>query len=176
MFLSKKCWDLVQAFEKASGKTVKHKIVARRGGDSSAVFAATETAERELGWKSKLDVNDMCRDQWGWATVSLPPPLPPSSLPSFCLDLSFGLPSLDVQPRYYWLFLFWLSSFGFFPICEGNALRYHRLERLQMHTNKWVVILYSFVQIGTPDFDRQNDISLNVTSIWYSLLTEYFLL
>lgn len=60
-----------QAFEKASGKEVKHKIVARRGGDSSAVYAATETAKRELGWTAKLDVNDMCRDQWAWATVSL---------------------------------------------------------------------------------------------------------
>ena len=61
---------LVQAFEKASGKKVNHKIVPRRGGDSTAVYAATETAEKELGWKSKLDVNDMCRDQWAWASVS----------------------------------------------------------------------------------------------------------
>lgn len=60
----------MQAFEKASGKKVNYKIVARRGGDSSAVYAATETAERELGWKAKLDVDDMCRDQWAWATVS----------------------------------------------------------------------------------------------------------
>lgn len=60
-----------QAFEKASGKTVNHKIVPRRAGDSTAVYAATETAETKLGWKSKLDVNDMCRDQWAWATVSL---------------------------------------------------------------------------------------------------------
>lgn len=59
----------VQAFEKASGKKVNYKIVPRRGGDSSAVYAATETAKRELGWVSKLDVNDMCRDQWAWATV-----------------------------------------------------------------------------------------------------------
>lgn len=37
----------------------------RRAGDSVAVWAATETAERELGWKTKLDINDMCRDQVG---------------------------------------------------------------------------------------------------------------
>lgn len=41
----------------------------RRGGDSVAVWAATETAERELGWKTKLDINDMCRDQWKWASL-----------------------------------------------------------------------------------------------------------
>ncbi len=78
----KKTLRAVQAFEKASGKKVNHKIVPRRGGDSTAVYAATETAEKELGWKSKLDVNDMCRDQWAWASVStkLEPPESP------CLD------------------------------------------------------------------------------------------
>ncbi len=61
-----------QAFEKASGRTVAHKLVDRRAGDSVAVWAATETAERELGWKTKLDINDMCRDQ-----ARRPPPLSP---------------------------------------------------------------------------------------------------
>lgn len=74
----------VQAFEKASGKTVNHKIVPRRGGDSTAVYAATETAVKELGWKSKLDVNDMCRDQWAWATVRFCPPL---SMAFSCLSI-----------------------------------------------------------------------------------------
>ena len=57
----------VQAFEEASGKKVNHKLVDRRPGDTVAVWAATETAERELGWKTKLNVADMCRDQWKWA-------------------------------------------------------------------------------------------------------------
>ena len=58
--------SLWQAFEKASGREVVHKLVDRRAGDSVAVWAATETAERELGWKTKLDINDMCRDQVGF--------------------------------------------------------------------------------------------------------------
>ena len=62
------CAACVQAFEKASGKKVEHKLVDRRPGDTVAVYAATETAEKELGWKTKLDVNDMCRDQWAWAS------------------------------------------------------------------------------------------------------------
>ena len=57
----------MQAFEKASGKKVAYKLAPRRGGDTEAVWAATETAERELGWKTKLDIHDMCRDQWKWA-------------------------------------------------------------------------------------------------------------
>lgn len=48
---------------------MEYKLVDRRGGDSVAVWAATETAERELGWKTKLDINDMCRDQWKWASL-----------------------------------------------------------------------------------------------------------
>ncbi|KAA6418033.1 MAG: UDP-glucose 4-epimerase [Trebouxia sp. A1-2] len=59
--------EMVKAFEKASGKKVAYKLAPRRGGDTEAVWAATETAERELGWKTKLDIHDMCRDQWKWA-------------------------------------------------------------------------------------------------------------
>ncbi|KAK9837417.1 hypothetical protein WJX81_000755 [Elliptochloris bilobata] len=62
--------EMVKAFEKASGRKVEHKLVDRRAGDSVAVWAATETAEKELGWKTKLDINDMCRDQWKWASLN----------------------------------------------------------------------------------------------------------
>lgn len=35
-----------QAFEEASGRKCKYKIAPRRGGDATAVWAATETAEK----------------------------------------------------------------------------------------------------------------------------------
>ena len=57
-----------QDFEEASGKKVNYKLCDRRAGDTVAVWAATDTAERELKWKTKLDVKDMCRDQWAWAS------------------------------------------------------------------------------------------------------------
>lgn len=44
-----------------------YKVVDRRPGDTVAVWAATEYAEKELGWKSKLGLMEMCRDQWAWA-------------------------------------------------------------------------------------------------------------
>ena len=50
---------MVQAFEEASGKKVNYKLCDRRPGDTVAVWAATDTAERELGWKTKLDVKDL---------------------------------------------------------------------------------------------------------------------
>ncbi len=58
----------MQAFEKASGKKVNTKLVARRPGDAEAVWAATETADKVLGWTAKLGVKEMCEDQWKWAS------------------------------------------------------------------------------------------------------------
>jgi hypothetical protein len=43
-------------------------IVGRRPGDAVAVWAATGKAERLLGWRARLGVADMCRDQWAWAS------------------------------------------------------------------------------------------------------------
>jgi len=41
-----------QAFEEASGKQCKYKVVPRRGGDATAVWAATETAEKVTACES----------------------------------------------------------------------------------------------------------------------------
>ena len=60
--------EMISTFEAATGAKVAHKVVERRAGDSVAVWAATEVAEKELGWKSKYDVADMCRHQWAWAS------------------------------------------------------------------------------------------------------------
>ena len=61
-------FEMIHAFEEASGKKIPFTVVGRRAGDSIAVWAATERAEKELGWKAKYDIKDMCRDQWKWAT------------------------------------------------------------------------------------------------------------
>ncbi len=43
-------------------------VVGKRAGDSTAVWADTTMAEKELGWKAKYNVQDMCTHQWQWAT------------------------------------------------------------------------------------------------------------
>ncbi|CAG7868696.1 unnamed protein product [Brassica rapa] len=58
--------EMVAAFEKASGKKIPMKLCPRRPGDSTVVYASTEKAEKELGWKAKYGVDEMCRDQWNW--------------------------------------------------------------------------------------------------------------
>ncbi|XP_065858923.1 bifunctional UDP-glucose 4-epimerase and UDP-xylose 4-epimerase 1-like [Euphorbia lathyris] len=60
--------QMVAAFEKASGKKIPLKMCPRRYGDATEVYASTEKAERELGWKAKYGVDEMCRDQWKWAS------------------------------------------------------------------------------------------------------------
>lgn len=60
--------EMVHAFEAASGLKVNLNLTGRRPGDAEAVWAATETAERELGWWAKLTVKEMCADQWRWAS------------------------------------------------------------------------------------------------------------
>ncbi|KAI9071233.1 hypothetical protein K1719_046807 [Acacia pycnantha] len=59
--------EMVAAFEKVSGKKIPLKLCPRRPGDATAVYASTEKAEKELGWKAKYGVEEMCRDQWNWA-------------------------------------------------------------------------------------------------------------
>ncbi|KAG5029932.1 hypothetical protein AAZX31_05G190900 [Glycine max] len=59
--------EMVTAFEKASGKKIPVKLCPRRPGDATEVYASTERAEKELGWKANYGVEEMCRDQWNWA-------------------------------------------------------------------------------------------------------------
>lgn len=58
--------DVVNAFIKASGKQVPYRIGPRRDGDLAAVYSDPSKAERELGWKTKFDLERMCADSWRW--------------------------------------------------------------------------------------------------------------
>ncbi|CAN6478865.1 unnamed protein product [Victoria cruziana] len=60
--------EMVAAFEKASGKKIPLVMAGRRAGDAEIVYASTEKAERELSWKAKFGIEEMCRDQWNWAS------------------------------------------------------------------------------------------------------------
>ena len=58
--------DMIHAFSKACGKELPYEILPRRAGDIPACYASSEKAEKELGWKAKFNLEDMCRDQWNW--------------------------------------------------------------------------------------------------------------
>ncbi|MED2285197.1 GDP-mannose 4,6-dehydratase, partial [Bacillus thuringiensis] len=58
--------EMVEAFEKVSGKKVPHKITERRPGDVAVCFADASKAKRELGWEAKRGLEEMCADSWRW--------------------------------------------------------------------------------------------------------------
>ncbi len=58
--------EAVEAFKRASGKPIPYQIVARRPGDAAVSYCDPSKAERELGWKTELDLDAMCRDAWRW--------------------------------------------------------------------------------------------------------------
>ncbi|CAL9085982.1 unnamed protein product [Musa acuminata var. zebrina] len=60
--------EMVAAFEKASGKKIPLVMAERRPGDAETVYASIAKAEKELHWKAKYDIEEMCRDQWNWAS------------------------------------------------------------------------------------------------------------
>ncbi len=58
--------ELVTAFEKASGQKIPYKIVPCRPGDVALCFADPSRAQKELGWRAKKTINEMCVDTWRW--------------------------------------------------------------------------------------------------------------
>ena len=52
--------DLAEKFRKISGKEIAN------ADDSADVFLDTALAEKELGWKAELSLEDMCRDAWNF--------------------------------------------------------------------------------------------------------------
>lgn len=58
--------EVVRAFEKASGRPVPHKIVARRPGDVAQCYADPTLARELLGWQATRVLDEMCADSWRW--------------------------------------------------------------------------------------------------------------
>lgn len=58
--------DMVNAFEKASGRKVPYVIAPRRSGDIAECYASTALAKAELGFECKYTLKDMCEDSWRW--------------------------------------------------------------------------------------------------------------
>ena len=58
--------DVIHTFEKATGKKIAYDITDRRPGDAATCFADASKANRELGWKTEKNLEEMCRDAWNW--------------------------------------------------------------------------------------------------------------
>lgn len=58
--------EMIAAFAEATGIKIPYRITGRRPGDAPVSYADPSKAEKELGWKAKRNIIDMCRDLWTW--------------------------------------------------------------------------------------------------------------
>jgi len=58
--------EMIQTFEKVSGKKIPFRYCNRREGDVAISYSDTRRAESLLNWKSKYNLHDMCLDTWNW--------------------------------------------------------------------------------------------------------------
>ncbi|GKS75511.1 UDP-glucose 4-epimerase GalE [Acidovorax sp. SUPP950] len=58
--------EMVRGFERASGRPVPYRVVARRPGDVAQCWADPALAEQLLGWKAHHGLDRMCADAWRW--------------------------------------------------------------------------------------------------------------
>ena len=59
-------FELVKGFEKANNLKLNYKVVPRRAGDVTAVWADTTLANSELGWHAERELEDTLRAAWAW--------------------------------------------------------------------------------------------------------------
>lgn len=58
--------EVIAAAEQISGRTVPHVIAARRPGDPAEIWADSARAERLLGWRATLGLDDIVGSAYAW--------------------------------------------------------------------------------------------------------------
>ena len=58
--------EVINTFEKVSGKKLPYKIVARREGDITSAYANTDKANTVLGWKAQFTLEEALASAWKW--------------------------------------------------------------------------------------------------------------
>jgi UDP-glucose 4-epimerase len=58
--------EMVNAFEKASGRKVPYRVVSRRAGDVAECYAKPQKANGVLHWTAKRSLDDMCASTWNF--------------------------------------------------------------------------------------------------------------
>jgi UDP-glucose 4-epimerase len=63
--------ELIESFVRATGRAVPRRLTDRRPGDVAETWADVGKAERELGWRARRSVDEMCADTWRWQQYAL---------------------------------------------------------------------------------------------------------
>ena len=58
--------DVVHAFERACGRSIKYEVKPRRAGDIATCYCDPQKAGEELGWEAEFGIEEMCADSWRW--------------------------------------------------------------------------------------------------------------
>ncbi len=58
--------DVIHSFERACGRKLPYRIAPRRPGDIDSNYADASKAEKELGWKATLGLDEMCKSVCVW--------------------------------------------------------------------------------------------------------------
>ncbi len=58
--------ELIEAFDRATGRKLDFAIGPRREGDVSSIYADYTKAKQRLGWVPKYDVNEILATAWKW--------------------------------------------------------------------------------------------------------------
>lgn len=58
--------EMVEAYARASGKTIPYDHVARRPGDIAVCYADPGLAKEKLNWQAERNLQTMCDDSWRW--------------------------------------------------------------------------------------------------------------
>jgi UDP-glucose 4-epimerase len=58
--------EVINEFEKVTGKKLNYRIAPRRPGDVIAIYANNDRAKKLLGWTPVLSLEDMMKTAWEW--------------------------------------------------------------------------------------------------------------
>ena len=58
--------EIIDAFEKSTGKKISYKIGERRKGDVDATFADNKKALQSLCWSPKYTLEQALESAWNW--------------------------------------------------------------------------------------------------------------
>lgn len=58
--------EVIQAFKEATGKNLEFILGPRRAGDVTRVWANTDKANQQLGWKAERNLQQMMQTAWKW--------------------------------------------------------------------------------------------------------------
>lgn len=62
--------DVLHAYEKACGKSLKYQIKPRRPGDIATCYCDATKAKEELGWVAERGIEEMCSSSWKWQSMN----------------------------------------------------------------------------------------------------------